>query len=309
MNTVYPRIRDERGQAMMLTAVFMAVLLGMAGLVLDVGSWYRAQRATQAAADAAALAGAQALPYRSGDAYTWANQYAVKNGGGLADITFDGRYVANDTISVSLEREAPGFFARLFDIDKVKVRARASARAWNVQSARWVAPIVVDEKHPKLQCDPNPCSGSVELKYQHLKANGTPDGSGSFGFINLRRQSDNPGTSELGEWIRNGFNEYMKLDDYQARTGNPFSSSHIRDSLQAKIGEEILFPVYRKLKGTGSGAKYEIIGWVGFHLTGFNLQGNNERLYGWFTQFIAEGIQSETGSGPNFGVRAIELVE
>ena len=57
------RPRSERGQATVLTAVFLVVMLGAAALVLDVGSWYRADRQAQSTADAAALAGAQALPY------------------------------------------------------------------------------------------------------------------------------------------------------------------------------------------------------------------------------------------------------
>ena len=57
------RTRNDSGQATVLTPVFLVVLLGMAALVLDIGSWYRADRATQSTADAAALAGAQALPY------------------------------------------------------------------------------------------------------------------------------------------------------------------------------------------------------------------------------------------------------
>ena len=42
--------------------------------VMDVGAWYRAQRATQSAADAAALAGAQKLPLRSPAAAPGARQ-------------------------------------------------------------------------------------------------------------------------------------------------------------------------------------------------------------------------------------------
>ena len=56
------RTRSDKGQATVLTLVFLVVLLGMAALVLDVGSWYRADRAVQSTADAAALAGAQKLP-------------------------------------------------------------------------------------------------------------------------------------------------------------------------------------------------------------------------------------------------------
>ena len=47
------RIRNDNGQATVITVVFLVVLLGMAALVLDIGSWYRADRSTQSTADAA----------------------------------------------------------------------------------------------------------------------------------------------------------------------------------------------------------------------------------------------------------------
>ena len=64
------RLRSNSGQAAVLTVVFLAALLGAVALVLDVGGWFRAQRATQSAADAAALAAAQALPESTGTATT-----------------------------------------------------------------------------------------------------------------------------------------------------------------------------------------------------------------------------------------------
>ncbi len=53
---------DERGQTLPVVALMFTVLLGMAGLVLDVGRIYVDYRQLQASTDAAALAGAQALP-------------------------------------------------------------------------------------------------------------------------------------------------------------------------------------------------------------------------------------------------------
>jgi hypothetical protein len=305
------RLRSEHGQAIVINLVFLTLLLGMAALVLDVGSWYRAQRATQSAADAAALAAAHELPYDTGSAEALANEYSGKNDGGIQSVSFSGRLVANDTVTVTFARPAPGFFAKVFGIDSVTVGAKASARASGISQARWVAPIVVNEKHPMLTCKPRPCFGdATELDYYHLKANGEQnDGAGSFGFINLIQGAGNPGTSDLGNWIRHGFDAYMPLGLYDARTGNPFSSTHVGDGLQDRIGSEILFPVYRKLTGTGSSAKYDIIGWVGFYLTGMQLNGNDEKLYGHFTQVIWAGLQSETGGEPDFGVRAIALVE
>ena len=77
--------RSESGQAVVLSVVWMVVLLGMAGLVIDVGSWYRSQRDLQADADAAALAGAQDLPNNTSTASTQAKSYALKNGFIAAD--------------------------------------------------------------------------------------------------------------------------------------------------------------------------------------------------------------------------------
>ena len=56
------KIMNQKGQSMVVSVVFLTVLMGMAALVIDVGSWYRAHRAAQSTADASALAGAQALP-------------------------------------------------------------------------------------------------------------------------------------------------------------------------------------------------------------------------------------------------------
>jgi hypothetical protein len=304
------RHERSRGQAYVLTILFLVVLLGMAAAVLDVGSWYRAQRALQATVDAAALAGAQKLPESTGQASALATEYAAKNGGGSITVSFSSDVVANDTISVEGTRPAPGFFAKVFGVDAVTVKAHAKARTGGISQAKYVVPIVVDEKHPKLQCNPNPCSGETELKYQHLKSNGSPDGSGNFGFINLTGDSGT-GTSDLEKWITNGFDKYLGLGDYDARTGNPFSSSHVGDVLDARIGDILLFPVYRKLTGTGTGAKYQIVGWAAFRITGLDLKGSNEKIFGEFVSVTWDGIQagSSGSTPPDFGVKNVSLID
>jgi hypothetical protein len=298
----------QSGQAYVITILFLAVLLAMAAAVLDIGSWYRADRSLQATVDAAALAGAQALPGSTANASALAAQYATKNGGGTMNITFKSQVVPNDTITVTGSRPAPGFFSKVLGVNSVTVHANASARVGGLSAAKWVIPIVVDEKHPKLQCNPNPCSGSTELVYQHFKANGSPNGAGNFGFINLTGGSQ--GTSDLGNLIENGWDKYMPLGDYDAITGNMFSSSHIGDNLEDRIGDVLLFPIFRKLTGNGTNAKYQIIGWAGFKLTGLDLHGSNEILYGEFVSVTWDGIQAESASDapPNFGVKNVSLV-
>jgi Putative Flp pilus-assembly TadE/G-like len=301
--------RQSHGQAYVISILFLAVLLAMAAAVLDIGSWYRADRSLQATVDAAALAGAQALPGSTGNASALASQYATKNGGGTMNVSFKSKVIPNDTITVAGSRPAPGFFSKMLGVNSVTVHATATARAGGLSAARWVVPIVVDEKHPKLQCNPNPCSGATELNYLHLKNNGSPDGSGNFGFINLT--GDSSGSSDLGNLIENGWDEYMNLGDYDGITGNMFSSSNIGDLLNARIGDVLLFPIYRKITGTGTGAHYEIVGWAAFKLTGLDLHGTNEKLFGEFVGVTWDGIQAEHASdaGVDFGVTNVSLVD
>jgi hypothetical protein len=307
------RHKASCGQAYVITLLFLVVLLGMAAAVLDVGSWYRAHRSLQATVDAAALAGAQALPQSTGTASALATQYAAKNGGGSMKVSFSKAVYANDTITVEGTRPAPGFFAKVFGLDSVTVHASATARAAGIAQAKWVAPIVVNEKHPMLQCKPPPCTDDTTLEYYHLKQTGSQsDGAGSFGFINLT--GDNGvGSNELGKWISDGFDKYLGLGDYLVSTGNPFSSTNIRDALQTKINEGaiLLFPVYRKLKGSGNNAKYTIVGFAAFQITSMDLQGNNEKFYGHFVSVTWDGIQADSpGSAPpDFGVKNVSLVE
>ena len=304
------RHKRSSGQAYVITILFLAVLLAIAAAVLDIGSWYRADRSLQATVDAAALAGAQALPSSTANASALATQYAAKNGGGTMNVTFSTKVFPNDTIKVTGSRPAPGFFSKVLGVNSVTVHGTATARAGLLSQAKWVVPIVVDEKHPKLQCNPNPCSGATELDYLHLKKNGSPDGSGNFGFINLT--GDNGvGSSELGSWIENGFDEYMSLGNYDSVTGNAFSSTNIGDKLQARIGDVLLFPIYRKITGNGTGAQFQIVGWAGFRLTGMDLHGTNEKLFGEFVSVTWDGIQADKPSdaGVDFGVTNVSLVD
>jgi Flp pilus assembly protein TadG len=78
VSPVRARIRNEDGQTLVIVVLFMIVLLGFCALVIDVGHAYLAQRRLQSSVDAAALAGATALP-NVVQAQTAAGQYG--NGG------------------------------------------------------------------------------------------------------------------------------------------------------------------------------------------------------------------------------------
>jgi hypothetical protein len=298
--------RPQTGQSLVITLVFMTVLLGMAAAVLDVGSWYRADRKLQANADAAALAGAQELPANTAMAQAAALDYADRNDGGLtaSGVSFESFVAPNDTIVVQAERPAPSFFAKLFGLDSVQVRAKASARASVLGRARYAAPIGIDWTHEKLQCK---CYGPAEpttLDFEKI-------GPGAFRLLNIDSSYGGTGPQDLGDWIRGGLDAWMDKDRwYYSDPGMKPNSSHISGALNFRDETELLFPVYNATRAQGAGFEYYVIGWAVFHVTDYEIQGSkNSRLYGYFVDMIWEGVGSSSAGTPSFGARTVSLVE
>jgi Putative Flp pilus-assembly TadE/G-like len=307
---------DERGQVFVFTVLALTVLLGMTALALDVGHWFRTQRRLQGTADAAALAGAQALPDDPGNADALALNYAGQNGGGVsaADITISSTNQSNDTIFVKSKSTEPGFFSKIFGVDNVAIDARAKAIVGPPYRARYVAPMVVYCDHALIHnCNGNrtPDFGiETTLNYDPM---GAP---GAFGMLNLDGGSGTPGTSDEANWILKGDDKYLGLGDYRSDPGAKFSSNgQLQSALDARIGTVLLFPVYDTLKLQGQNATYDIIGWIGFHLDSYDIHGNTATLTGYFTEYIAQGIQAGSGGGSGsgapstFGVKTIQLIQ
>jgi Flp pilus assembly protein TadG len=296
------QLRNERGQAVIMTVIFLTVLVGAAAIVTDVGAWYRQQRQAQATADAAALAGAQVLPADTVTAQTLAAQYAASNGGGVKDITLRSDFEPNDTVVVKVEKDAPSFFANIFSIDHATVDATAAARAAVPEQVNGVAPIVVNKLHPLLSGPGCPCFH--ESTTLPLGKTGAP---GAFALVDFNGGSNANG--DVANWIQNGYDGYLSIGDYLSNTGAQFASNNVQTALGDRVGTELLFPVYDKLSGGGSNAAYEVIGWVAFHLTSFETVGNSGDISGWFTKVIWDGLQSSSNQHlPDFGVYSVQLV-
>jgi hypothetical protein len=296
--------RDERGQAAVLTVLFLVVLVGMAAAVLDVGSWYKEDRELQATMDAAALAGAQALPDDPDAATALAGDYSTKNGGGLDTSAVRRTTIDNDTIAVTGSREAPGFLAKIFGIDSVTVHATAKARTGVLSTARWAAPIAVDERHPYLQAQR--WGEETTLQLDTL-------GPGAYRLINIDGTYGGTNPATLGDWIRDGYEGEAPLGDYYSDPGAKYNTNpNFKSALEDVIatGQELLFPVYRSYHEQGAGFVYEIVGWVGFVITDFQIKGSKDNeITGYFTQVVWDGIYSEASDPDDFGARAVSLIE
>jgi Putative Flp pilus-assembly TadE/G-like len=297
--------RSERGQMTALMAVSIVALCAMGAFVMDVGSWFQAHRATQSVADAAALAGAQKLPADPGAAQALANEYATKNGGDAPEITFATNTFPNDTITVKSQRVAPGFLSQVLGIASVNVKADAVARAYNLGSARFVAPLAVPRWHPMLSGGGCPCFGEGYQTTIDLDT-GNPS-LGAFKVLNIDGSYGGLGQQTLVDWLANGYEGYMPLGWYYSNPGAKYNPQDFEDAMLGRRGTELLFPIYDSVREQGAGFEYNIIGWVGFYVKNFISRGNGGEAQGYFSRVTWEGLASESGDN-FFGATVVKLV-
>jgi Flp pilus assembly protein TadG len=122
------RTRDEEsGVIVVLVAGMMVMVLGMGALAIDLGSFYKAQRQAQAAADAGALAASQDLPNRTAAAGPDGTTYATTNYPG-ATATVQTPYNGSPTqVKVTVNTTSPAILGQLFGMTAAKISATAVA--------------------------------------------------------------------------------------------------------------------------------------------------------------------------------------
>ncbi|MES2222293.1 MAG: pilus assembly protein TadG-related protein [Acidobacteriota bacterium] len=131
------KLKDESGQAMILTLLCMTCLLGFVGFAADIGTLLRAKRNLQIAADSAAIAGAAELNYGNMTAAAQAaagqNGVTIGTNGGAVVVNTPPTYGAYAGLPGYVEaivtQTQPTFFMRIFNFTSQNVTARAVA--WN----------------------------------------------------------------------------------------------------------------------------------------------------------------------------------
>src|SRR5581483_1087684 len=131
------RRRSESGQVIVLVVLGLAVLLGAAALVVDLGYAYTAQRHLQTTADSAALAGAQGLPDVD-SAVQLAQEYGGTNKNAhaiLGDVDENisttcvegSAGCAPDAVVVNEVAHPKSFLAKLFGVSGFTVSVKSAA--------------------------------------------------------------------------------------------------------------------------------------------------------------------------------------
>jgi Putative Flp pilus-assembly TadE/G-like len=313
MKSLLTRIRCDSGQAFVFVAVTLTVLVGMAALVIDGGSWYQSQRKLQTAADAAALAGAQHLPTEQSEARTVALDYAQKNYDGIPVPEVD--FPDAGTINVSATAQAPGIFARIVDIDEVIVRAEAQARVFAPAQLKDVAPIGVHKDIACIVTDPT-CFGQQKTLTFDEDSPFDPTKS-KFGLLDLDRDGS-AGAGDMKDWLENGYTDFLPIDeDYPPANGEKNGIKSLLEAIakQNADAEEpdkrvLLFPVFDYANASTG---YHVIGWAAFVIDEVGQwTGHDHELTGHFVTFIATDLAAGnpiTDPDTDFGVHVITLTK
>lgn len=318
MSALLLRLRSEDGQVIVFVVAILAILIGMGALVIDGGSWFRAQRHLQTAADAAALAGAQDLPFTA-TAQSTAISYAQTNYTGLAapTITFPGTSpcAPNSCIDVAAVTTAPGFLSRIYGavFNNVTVRAHARAGLFEPGMLKNVAPIAVKKA---LVCTTDPTCFGRRVTFNFDESNVS---SSTIGLINLSCHSTAStacgssagiGGSTLKDWIETGYNDALPAHQwYGVKTGETIGP--VKQGLNDSIGKPLFFPVFDQVTNSGPNWFFHIAGWSAFVIESVDSWGPGGRqLTGHFVTFIATDLAAgDPVTGDDFGVHVISLIQ
>lgn len=292
-----PRLQaEENGQSLVIFSLFLTILIGILGLVLDMGYGVARQRQMQLAADTAAMSGAYDLAQgRSASvAVTRMGQVLVANGADSALSTFT--VSSGNVTDVRARSTVNTLFSSIFGIDAFPVSARARAAAGQVNAAINLMPFVVQENQ------------WVPGQSVQLWAGGS-GGAGNSGWVAWRGYSKSDLATLISDPTRSG--NIVIGDRIPAVTGVSFNP--LVGALAGIVNQVVIVILYdpRQTTGTGSNLTYRVRGFAHFLVTGYVSAGSDSRIIG---RFVLQSDSNVTfggtiNPGVNIGVQGVAMLE
>lgn len=266
---------EESGQSLVVFSIFLTILIGMLGIVLDLGYSNVIQKQMQVAADTAALAGARDLASGESEntAITRMQQILTAN---KADAALSSYTVTNgSTTEVWARVIIPTLVSGLFGLDEIQIDAYASAATGQIQEANNLMPFITEEDEWVLG--------------QPITLIGGKNGPGNFGWI--RWSGQNPSTPTLQYNIDNpSQSDTVAIGDRVS--GHPgVSFNPVQSNLNAWIGQTVTVILYdpSEIQGNGNNLTYRTRGFAHFVITGTYSHGNDSEIYGTFVSKVTFG--------------------
>jgi len=323
-------LSGEKGQVAIIVALMLVCLLGIAALVVDLGSLYQKKASIQTVADAAALAGVQELPESRREAAAVAIDYAEKNGFKLyrRDIRFSSTLASfPDTITVRpSDPDVPTYFSGVFGMETVEVGSYASAMVgspveyYNV--VPWLA-VVPEGEDWQEYLDP----GSEKIissnpRQSDFLAWDYTESGGLFWLLRyyLYIIYGYPDPLESGDIIyAKMINHSLTIHGTQARVGtwDDFDDlvTESNGILKLAVNDDqfVIVPVAYEVEIPGHPGnwwteKVEILGFAPFIITGIEGHGNRARVVGRFIHQAMVVTSGEITAVEKIGFRTVRLV-
>lgn len=309
-------LREEKGSVVVVIAIFLIALIGMAAMATDTGALYLTRSRLQDAVDAAALAGIQDLPDNPAQAVETASTYAVNNSPASTEVGPPLVQESDRAIFVSAHKTVEFGLARVLGLDSKLVEAEAMARLEPIAGVGGCLPLGVMEGTWTL-------GDTVILKGG---AQETING-GWRGALALGKN----GASIYEENLKNGYDGILRLDDLAdvengnmsgpTQTGTEYRLDACPHNPQCTIDHYVMgcprigiIPVVSQVlltdkKGnqTVSKKQVRISGFALFLLSDVPGNGGNSQIIG---HFIRGFIQGETDpNAPDYGLYKAKLVQ
>jgi Flp pilus assembly protein TadG len=258
-------IRDSKGQTLVLVALAMMVLLGMAALALDAGNLYLQRRQAQTAADAGALAAARVHCQRPNDTAAWkaaGNTFCSRNATTPYGLTCDTQLGTAGSVRTTASTSVDLWFAGVFGMASTAVRAEAEASCDPIVETGTVLPLTIPIE-------------DFSLGASYLLWNKDAGGKGSFGWLEWPDPLDpgcpgNHGANRLKGCIEEPWcAPPIAIGDWiQTETGaiNSALEGHLWPRWQCQT---VVIPLYDGDNGkSGSNKEYRVGAFGAFYLTG-----------------------------------------
>lgn len=298
-------LNNEKGSSIIIIAFALVALVGIASIAVDLGLGFSIKIKLQNTADAAALAGAQELPFDIEQANIVALNYIQKNGfdPDQASITISEDHIA---ISVVLQQDIFYTFARVLGFSHNIAKANSKAINAPISSMRGVKPLAV-ESFPFI----------VNEEYI-LKVGAVDNHKGNFGAISL----GGSGALNYENNLIHGYPEIVRVGDYvTTEPGNMTNATlngvtyliesckHIPACTSANYVKDcprvIHIPLVETLNLNGKEDTL-VVGFAAFLLEGLQNEGGHMEVVG---RFIREIFPGEIGiTQKDYGIRGVKLV-
>ena len=306
---------DQRGAAFILVAAGMAVLLGFAALVTDIGMLVLHKQRLSNAVDAAALAGAAELPANPFLARDIAENYALLNGCTSDPPQISAHKSCPDAkITVTATKQVEFTFARALGINTGTVSAQASAAVAAISSFQGAAPLSIPNQ-----------DFTFNTRYILKQGSNSPDpsplGPGTYGALSL----GGSGASKYESNLKYGYDGKLTVgDEIDTETGN--MSNPTKRAIDWRISQcehspacspacyepgcpkILIIPVYEPVNiEDGQVKRIKIAGFAAFLVERVTGQGNENYIEGYFIRLAVDG--DSVSGAIDCGVKGVKLVQ